>query len=126
MKVPVKNRIRIACVLALAGALAGCGGGSGSSTPTSPSSTSVIITISGINGNMSFSPDVASVKVGQSVAWHNADSITHDVAQDGGGFATGLIAPGTTSSAVTISATGNLPYHCNIHPTMTGSLTSTQ
>jgi len=121
--IPVKNRIRIACAFALASALAGCGG-SGSSTPTSPSSTSVIITINGINGNMSFSPEIASVKVGQTVAWHNADSITHAIAQDGGGFATGTIAGGTTSAAVTISATGSLPYHCTIHPSMTGSLTA--
>ena len=101
-----------------------CGG---SSTPTAPNggggggNASVIITIVGMNGNQSFSPNPASVGSGQTVAWKNADSIAHHVVQDGGGFDTGDLAPGATSAAISIPA-GAISYHCSIHPTMVGGL----
>ncbi len=106
---------------------AGCG--SSYSSPSSPSSTpsataDVVITINGINGGMSFSPASATAKVGQTVAWKNGDSITHDVEQDaGGGFDTGGVAGGATSKPIKITTAGALPYHCSIHPSMVGMLT---
>jgi plastocyanin len=82
------------------------------------------ITIEGINGNMSFSPSTANVKVGQQIVWHNADSITHTAS--GGSFDTGTVGPGGTSKAITVSAPGMVPYHCSIHPSMVGALSVTQ
>ena len=106
-----------------------------SSSPTSSSSTTtssgqaadLVITIIGIDGGMSFSPDSATVASGQTVAWRNADVITHDVAQDAqGGFDTGPLSGGTTSNAIKMTTPGSLPYHCSIHPSMVGTLTVTQ
>jgi len=106
--------------------------GSSYSAPTSPSTPAptpapgpaadVTIQIVGMAGAQSFSPDAASVKVGQTVSWQNADTITHSIVQDGGGFSTSDIAPGATSAPLAMSAAGTLGYHCAIHPTMTGSL----
>jgi plastocyanin len=105
--------------------LASCG--DSSSSPTAPSpNADVVIRIVGMNGAMSFSPASATARVGQTVAWQNADSITHDVVQDGGGFNAGTISAGATSAPITVTAAGTLPYHCAIHPTMVGTLTVTQ
>lgn len=84
----------------------------------------VTVTITGINGNMSFSPNPANVTAGQTVAWRNNGGTTHTATEDGGSplFNTGNIANGTTSTPITISTTGDLTYHCEIHPTMVGTL----
>ena len=123
-----------ACLLALIclASLPSCGGSSYSSpvTPSSPAppptAGGVTILISGNSGGMSFSPASAPVKVGQTVAWKNNDSITHAIAQDGGGFSTPGIGPGATSAPIAITTAGTLGYHCSIHPSMTGSLAVTQ
>jgi plastocyanin len=119
-------------------ALIGCGGGSSNgSNPMAPSPTptsggggggaaNVTITITGMNGAQSFSPSPGSVKVGQTVAWRNSDSVSHTATADGGAFNTGTIAPGATSTPVVMSAAGSFAYHCSIHPSMVGSLTVTQ
>jgi plastocyanin len=75
---------------------------------------------------MSFSPALAALKAGQTVAWRNADAIVHDMAQDGGGFDTGRVSPGATSAPIKISAAGQIAYHCTIHPGMVGALSVTQ
>src|SRR5271155_1899707 len=82
-------------------------GSSDSTSPSTPSATStttvtttttavaatpngvapaanLVITINGIDGGMSFSPATATLKVGQSVAWMNADVITHTPTADDG------------------------------------------
>jgi plastocyanin len=78
-----------------------------------------------ITGGMTFTPNPATVQVGQTVAWHNSDSIAHTATQDGGGFNTGAIAGGATSAPVTMGSVGNLGYHCSIHPIMTATLNVT-
>lgn len=121
--------------LALAVTLAACGSNSASPTSPSPSPSpspgpgtqaDVMITITGQNGNQSFSPNPASVTAGQTVAWTNADSVVHDVTANDGSFTTGNIAPGATSSPIMIDTSGTITYHCSIHPSMVGSLTVTQ
>jgi plastocyanin len=123
----MRRRITIASTLfAVCVALVyqvGCG--KSNATPTAPSggggggSAAVIITIVGMNGNQSFTPNPATVPAGQTVAWKNADSTTHHIVQDGGGFDAGNVAPGATSIAVTAPA-GSVSYHCSIHPSMVG------
>jgi plastocyanin len=83
----------------------------------------VTITIQGINGGMSFSPNPANLRVGQKVVWHNADSITHTATA--GSFDTGLVGPGASSAPITLSASGTIGYHCTIHPSMVGTLNVT-
>ena len=107
--------------------------GSSSSTPSSPTSSapppsggsgpSVTITISGMNGANSFSPNPGMLTAGQTVAWRNVDTIAHTATSNTDAFDTGAIAPGSTSAPVTMPTAGSYPYHCSFHPTMTGSLT---
>ncbi len=110
--------------------LAGCGGSSGSTvTPTPPpggggggGSANMTISIIGMAGPQSFTPNPATVSVGQTVAFTNNDTTTHHIVQDGGAFDTGNLAPGATSAPITINSSAALPYHCVSHPTMVGSI----
>ena len=110
--------------------VSGCGGSSGSS-PTSPTTmgasgatADVTITIVGMNGAQSFSPNPATVRVGQTVAWRNADSVTH-TATASGVFDTGSIGRNATSAPITMRTAGSVAYLCAIHPSMTGTLNVT-
>jgi plastocyanin len=118
----------------LASLLAGCGGGSYSSTPTTTPTTTtppaggtpdMVVMIRGMNGGNSFSANPATVKVGQTVSWQNADTLTHTATADGGAFNTGNVLPGATSAPIRMSTAGTFPYHCGIHPTMVGTMTVT-
>jgi plastocyanin len=124
--------------------VAGCGGGSSTTGPTatpiptpvptpvptpSPAAgaADVTILITGENLGMSFSPNPATVKVGQTVAWHNLDPVEHHTASANlGAFDTGTINPGATSTPITVAAAGSFQYHCRIHQNMVGTLTVTQ
>jgi plastocyanin len=108
-------------------ALAGCGSSYSNPAASTPVPTgggggvAADVTI-GISG-FSFTGNPGSVKAGQTVAWHNGDSVAHTATSDGGAFDTGAIAPGATSSPITMSAAGSFSYHCAIHPNMVGSVT---
>jgi plastocyanin len=82
----------------------------------------VTITIVGELGSSSFSPNPDTVTVGKTVAWHNSAGITHTSTQNSNAWDTGGISPGGTSSPVAMNTAGSFPYHCSIHPTMTGTL----
>ena len=89
----------------------------------SPATTAdVTIDIVADNGSNSFSPNPANVTVGQTVSWHNVQGVTHTATQNGGGFDTGNIANGATSTPIQITTAGDPAYHCAIHPTMIGTL----
>lgn len=109
---------------------AGCGGsggygGSGVTPPTAPSpppaSNVITITITGVKGAQSFSPNPAECTTGQMVVWKNADSVTHRVQIDDLGVDTGNIAPGATSQPMSL-ANVSKGYHCSLHPQMVGAL----
>jgi plastocyanin len=96
-------------------------GGSGYGTTTNPpsnSGTSVSIV------NMSFSPANLTVSVGSTVKWTNNDGMAHTVTSDNGSFDSGNMAGGATYSKM-FSTVGTFPYHCTIHPGMTGKITVT-
>jgi plastocyanin len=46
------------------------------------------------------------------------------ITADDGSFTSDNLAPGSTFEA-NFSTTGDFHYHCNIHPTMTGTVTVT-
>ncbi len=94
--------------------------GSTGATPAPTTSADVTITITGMNGSNSYSPNPAAVKVGQTVAWKNGDAIAHTAT--GAGFDTGSIAAGATSAPMKFSTAGAINYHCSFHPSMTGTL----
>ncbi len=111
----------------------GCGGNSSSSpvAPTSPppsggGGASTTISIVGIAGSNSFSPNPASVPTGQTVAWRNADSATHHIVADNGSFDEGVTAPGQTGATITINSGSAITYHCSIHPSMVGTINGSQ
>jgi plastocyanin len=136
MNVKIQERKRNLGIVAVVGGILvaiACGGaggyGSGPTAVPTPSTSSggtadVTIRINSMNGAQSFSPEPGAVKVGQKVAWHNADSIAHTAT--GSGFDTGSIPPGADSAPITFNTAGNFAYHCSIHPTMVGTLSVTQ
>ena len=101
--------------------VAGCGGSK--SNPMTPVTADVTITIVGINGGNSYTPNPGTAKVGQTVAWRNNDGTTHTATADGGAFNTGNIGGGGTSTPIMMTTAGSFPYHCGIHATMVGTLT---
>ena len=123
--------LTIGGLLLVAATLGGCGGSNGSMSPASPTPTptpaasDVVITIVGMNGSLSYSPNPATVRVGQTVAWKNADSLAHTATADAGTFNTSTLAAGATSSPITMTTAGTFTYHCAIHGSMTGTLTVT-
>lgn len=122
------KRLRIATVVLSLTLLAGCNGGSSYSSPTSPTPMPVTpspgatsISIVGMSGSQSYSPNPANAKVGQSVQWRNMDTTLHHIVADNGAFDTGDIASGYSGTAM-VAQPGSYPYHCSIHPTMVGTL----
>jgi len=124
---PGHIRWALGVVLTLA-LTAGCGGGNSPTAPTDPAGggggVPADVTIV-INANQTFSPNPATVRVGQRVAWQNADVLAHTATADGGAFNTGNIAGGATSGVMTMTAAGSFPYHCTIHPAMVATITVT-
>jgi plastocyanin len=129
----LRNPLSIAVFALLVVALVyACGGSNASPSAPSPAPPAgggasnpadVTITIVGMNGSQSYSPDPAVVKVGQTVAWRNADDVAHTATGNAGTFNTGNIASGATSAPITMTAAGAVGYHCALHPSMVGSLT---
>lgn len=74
--------------------------------------------------DFAFAPDSSSVKVGDSVKWTNQGSATHTVTADDGAFDSGNLAGGKAFS-FTFDEAGTYAYHCNIHQSMTGTVTVT-
>ena len=71
--------------------------------------------------NMAFNPSTLNVKVGTTVTWINKDSVTHDVVSDTGVFNSGNLTNGMSYN-YTFNQNGSFPYHCAIHPSMTGTI----
>jgi plastocyanin len=96
------------------------------SNPAGPGGPAdVTINIVGIAGANSYSPNPDTVTVGQTVAWHNTDGITHTATSDVGGmFNTNNLGGGQTSAPITMMTQGSFPYHCAIHgaASMSGTL----
>ncbi len=69
-----------------------------------------------------FDPADATVEAGTSVVWFNQGQEPHTVTADDGSFDSGVLNPGD-SFMVTFLGSGTLTYHCEIHPSMVGSVT---
>ncbi|MBV8982821.1 MAG: cupredoxin family copper-binding protein [Acidimicrobiia bacterium] len=73
--------------------------------------------------NFSFQPHDVTVNVGDTVTWTMRDANTqHTVTADDNSFSSSALSVGQTFSH-TFSQAGTFTYHCNIHPSMTGSVT---
>ncbi|MEX1127876.1 MAG: hypothetical protein WD227_06465 [Vicinamibacterales bacterium] len=101
---------------------AACGGGGGS--PNAPADTTPItITIRGIQGAQSFSPNPAAVPAGRMVIFRNSDTQVHRVRLMDGSVDTGDLQPGASSQPLPLGSVSK-PYNCSLHPNMVGSLNS--
>lgn len=105
------------------------GGGSSGGAGGSPSLT--ILQGASTQGNPAYSPDTLSVKKGDSIQITNKDTVPHTVTNgkdasdptSGKLFDTSLINAGSTAQLATTKLTaGSYPFHCSVHPYMTGLL----
>jgi plastocyanin len=112
-----------AVLLILTSLVAGC---SSYQTPSAPAASPVpagggtTITIK----NFAFAPPVLTVKAGTVVTWLNQDGAPHAIASDTSSaiaFSSDPLATGA-SYTFTFAKPGTYPYHCSIHPSMTGTI----
>jgi plastocyanin len=75
------------------------------------------VTIEGLQ----FQPATVTVQVGDTVTWSNEDGVPHTATADDDSFDTGSISGGSSASQ-TFDTAGSVPYHCEVHPTMTGTV----
>ncbi len=119
-------------------ALAACGGDGGGET-TSGSTAAPGTTTTGAGGNgpapsgeaersakveiveYTYGPDPVTVQVGGKVIWLNQDTAPHTATADDGSFDTGTLERGKLKSE-TFKQAGIFAYHCEIHPTMHGTV----
>jgi len=71
-----------------------------------------------------FSPVMLSIRHGAPLTVTNTTAAPHTMTADGGAFSSGTVSP-NSSITMTFSTPGTYPYHCQIHPYMTGTLTVT-
>ena len=74
--------------------------------------------------NFAFSPSSLSVQAGTRVTFTNHDAPTHTFTANGGLFDSGDVASGQSYS-FTFTKAGSYAYHCQIHSSMTGTITVT-
>ena len=82
-----------------------------------------------VDGDGSTTADIAgfafpaglSVPAGTTITWTNRDRAPHTVTFDDGSCSSGSIGAGA-SRTVRYDLPGTYPFHCAIHPNMTGSL----
>ncbi|OPX61772.1 MULTISPECIES: cupredoxin family copper-binding protein [unclassified Methanoregula] len=103
--------------------VAGCSSGKGPATPAlpqPPAGSGNAITIQ----NFAFDPPALTVKAGTVVMWTNQDSAPHAIVSDTGSpetFSSDTLSTGRSYS-FTFNRPGTYPYHCSIHPSMTGTI----
>jgi plastocyanin len=91
----------------------------GAPAGSEPAAGGAEIVISGFE----FSDD-PTVAVGATVAVRNDDSAGHTLTADDGAFDSGSIDGGGTAE-ITLTEAGTFPFHCEVHPDMTGTITVT-
>jgi plastocyanin len=69
-----------------------------------------------------FEPADAAIQPGDTIMWVNEGNTPHTVTSDDGRFDSEVLNPGE-SFMLTFPEAGTFSYHCEIHPSMTGSVT---
>ena len=64
-----------------------------------------------------YTPDGATVRVGDTLVWTNVGAVPHSVTADDGSFDSGILMGGDTWS-YTPSVGGTFAYYCSLHPAM--------
>lgn len=103
-----------------------------SNKPTSNQSVipedSIVVTINGISGESSYSPNPINIKSGETITWYNADTISHTVtsgsdgdANEGELFDSDAILS-NQSYSLKFDDKGTFEYYCIYHPNMVGQI----
>jgi plastocyanin len=71
--------------------------------------------------NLAFDPPTITIPAGSTMTWSNDDVTPHTVTADEGQFDSGIFDPGASFSW-TFPEPGSFTYHCQLHPTMQGSV----
>ena len=96
-----------------------------------PGTPLTILQGSSVQGSPDFDPDTLTVKKGDKITVTNKDTLPHTVTSGTGPtdpnsakqFDTSIIEPGATADIETTNITpGNYPFHCAVHPYMTGKV----
>jgi len=96
-----------------------------------PGTPLTILKGSSVQGSPDFDPDTLTVKKGDKITVTNKDTLPHTVTSGTGPtdpnsakqFDTSIIEPGATADIETTNITpGDYPFHCTVHPYMTGKL----
>ena len=104
-------------------------GAGGSAAASGPSLT--ILQGASVQGNPSYQPATLSIKKGDTIQVQNKDTTPHTVTSGktledpnkGKDFDTSIIAPSASAQIATASLkAGEFPFHCDLHPYMTGTL----
>lgn len=114
----MSSNARFAVCTALAFALTACSDYSNSPDNAPPASATVTATAA-----QAFSPQTIRVATGGTITW-KFESVGHNVIFDAVTGAPANI-PGSNSNtniARTFATNGTFPYHCTIHPGMTGTV----
>src|SRR4026207_882376 len=97
----------------------------------SPGTALTILEGSSVQGSPDFDPDTLTVKKGDKITVTNKDTLPHTVTSGTGPtdpnsakqFDTSIIEPGATADIETTNITpGDYPFHCAVHPYMTGKV----
>ena len=96
-----------------------------------PGTPLTILQGSSVQGSPDFDPDTLTVKKGDKITVTNKDTLPHTVTSGTGPtdpnsakqFDTSIIEPAATADIETTNLTpGDYPFHCAVHPYMTGKL----
>jgi len=71
--------------------------------------------------DFAYTPNVILIPVGTTVRWTNNGAVNHTVTSDTPLFDSGTMAPGA-SFEYRFDVPGTYPYHCTLHPSMTGKV----
>jgi plastocyanin len=100
-------------------AASGTGTTAGGPTSTAATGGADSITIQ----NFKFNPDPLSVKQGAKVTVAILDDgVPHSVTADDGSFDTGIFMKSNGPKTITVSKTGSIKYHCQVHSFMKGTI----
>lgn len=106
--------------------LVACGDDAGTTTPTTSATTSTTeapgggadVTVQGFT----FIPEDLTVPLGTTVTWTNQDGFDHTTTADDGTW-DGPLPGGGGTFEFTFDTAGTFSYFCDIHPSMTGTIT---
>jgi plastocyanin len=111
---------RLLPALALLVLLAGCGdsdsGGAGGKAEVLSPGTPIEMK------SLRFKPENVQVPVGQEIAWHNDESVPHDVKADSGASFSSKTFGKDGTFKWTPDKAGTVKYECTLHPGMEGEI----